>query len=164
MNALMRWLKDKECNIVSVPIETVYEEENVSYFNPIMDSIRIYKDFFKNIVSSLVCAVLDIIIFWLILDVFKLLNVFWSNMVSRIISGIFDFGINKFWVFKSPKDIKRNKEFTKYVILFVVQMFLSSLIIDLLSKIFGLVLLIKIIVNTLIYIVNYFIKKRFIFT
>ena len=66
MNVLLKWCKDKNCNLRTVPIETVYEEENVSYFNPLLDSIRIYKDFFKNIVSSIICAILDILFFWLL--------------------------------------------------------------------------------------------------
>ena len=164
MNVLMEWCKDKNCNIVSVPIETVYEENNVSYFNPLLDSIRIYKDFFKNVISSIVCAILDILLFWLFLNVFKILNVFWSNIVSRIISGVFDFGINKFWVFKNGGNEQGKKEFTKYVILFIVQMLVNTVIIDLLSKVFlSYIILIKIIVNTIIYFSNYFIKKRFIF-
>ena len=164
MNVLLKWCKDKNCKIEFVPIETVYEEDNVSYFNPILDSIRIYKDFFKNIISSIICAVLDIFLFWLILDVFELINVFWSNVIARIISGLFDFGINKFWVFKNSGSQKGKKEFIKYIILFIVQMFINSAIVDLLSKVFfNFIILIKIIVNTVIYFSNYFIKKRFIF-
>ena len=164
MNVLMEWCKDKNCKIEAVPIETVYEKNNVSYFNPILDSIRIYKDFFKNIISSIICAVLDIVLFWLILDVFGLMNVFWSNTVARIISGFFDFTINKFWVFKNGRNQEGKKEFIKYGILFIVQMFINSAIVDLLSKVFfNFIILIKIIVNTVIYFANYFIKKRFIF-
>ena len=164
MNILLKWCKDKNCKIALVPIETIYEEDNISYFNPILDSIRIYKDFFKNVVSSIICAVLDIFLFWLILDVFVLMNVFWSNIIARIISGFFDFGINKFWVFKNGGSQKGKKEFVKYIILFVVQMFINSLIVYLLSKVFlNSIILIKIIVNTVIYFSNFFIKKRFIF-
>ena len=163
MNVLMKWCKDKTCNIISVPIETIYDEENVSYFNPILDSIRIYRDFFKNIVSSIICSILDIVLFWLILDVFNLCNVFWSNMISRIVSGFFDFFINKFWVFKNKDSKESREEFTKYFILFIVQMFMNSIAVDLLSRIFTYVILIKIIINTIIYLINYFIKKRFVF-
>ena len=164
MNILMEWCKDKTCKIVSVPVETVYEEENVSYFNPVRDSVRIYKDFFKNIIASLIAAIVDILFFWLFLNVFQILNVFWSNIVSRILSGFFDFGINKFWVFQNGGSEQGKKEFIKYVILFIVQMLVSSVIIDLLGKVFlSYIILIKIIVNTIMYFTNYFIKKRFIF-
>lgn len=163
MNVLLEWCKDKECSIKSVPITTVYDEGNVSYFNPVVDSFRIYKDFFKNVVSSIICAILDIVIFWLLLNVFEVLNVFWSNTVARIISGFCDFGINKFWVFQNGKSEKGKQEFVKYFMLFVIQMLINSVIITLLSLVFKHIVFVKVIVNTIIYFTNYFIKKRFIF-
>lgn len=163
MNILMNWCKDKNCSIKCVPIETVYDGENVSYFNPIVDSIIIYKEFFKNVISSVICAILDIVLFVLFLNVFKIMNVFWSNITARILSGVFDFGINKFWVFKVRDSAKGKQEFIKYLILFIIQMLINSGLVTLLSLISTHVVIIKIIVNTIIYFTNFFIKKRFIF-
>lgn len=48
----------KNCNIIEVPIETIYDskENHQTHFNPIKDSIRIYKIFGKKI-TPILCSV-----------------------------------------------------------------------------------------------------------
>ena len=143
-----------------VDIETVYENR-IKNYRIIIDSIIIYKEFFKNLVSSLICAIVDIFLFWVFVK--NIGVIFESNILARICSGVLDFIINKYWVCNKKESKDTLLEFTKYSILFVAQMLLNSLIVTMLSNIFGTLILIKIIVNLVLYIMNFFIKNRYIF-
>ena len=144
----------------SVDIEVVYENR-IRNYRIIKDSIIIYKEFFKNLISSLICAIVDILLFWLFAE--KIGIIFLANVLARICSGILDFTINKYWVCNKKKSKKTFYEFIKYTILFVVQMLVNSLIVTILSNIFGALILIKLIVNLVLYIINFFVKNRYIF-
>lgn len=159
----INFLKEMYYNKVkfdSVEIEIVYENR-IKNYRVIRDSIIIYKEFFKNLISSLICAVADILLFWIF--TVNINSIFLSNIFARMISGILDFTINKWWVCGKKDSKKTISEFVKYAILFVVQMILNSVIVTILSKIFRTVILIKLIVNLLLYIINFFIKNRYIF-
>lgn len=144
----------------SVNIEIVYENR-IKNYRIIKDSIIIYKEFFKNLISSLICAIVDIVLFWIF--TININYIFLSNVLARICSGILDFTINKFWVCNKKDSKKTYSEFIKYTILFIVQMLLNSLIVTVLSNIFEAIILIKLLVNLILYIVNFFIKNRYIF-
>ena len=117
----------------SVNIEIVYENR-IKNYRIIKDSIIIYKEFFKNLISSLICAIVDIVLFWIF--TININYIFLSNVLARICSGILDFTINKFWVCNKKDSKKTYSEFIKYTILFIVQMLLNSLIVTVLSNIF----------------------------
>ena len=156
----MNFLKEicsKKQPIETVEIETVYKDR-IKNFRVIKDSYLVYKNFFRNILSSLICAILVLFM------VFKnVLTVFTANIIARVISGVIDFGINKLWVFNNKTDSKTRTEFLKYLVLFIAQMLINSGIITLLSLVFTELLIVKIILNTIMYIINYFIKSKFIF-
>lgn len=161
MNFLLESYKNK-FEIESVPIETIYENR-IKNFKIFRDSYIIYKDFFKNIVSSSISAIIDVGAFQVF--VWSGIHVFYSNILARIISGMSDFSINKKWVFKK-KENKGNgiSEFYKYTILFVIQMLVNSALITLLNQYYSdTILVIKILVNIFMYIVNFFLKKKYIF-
>ncbi len=161
MNFLKRAYKNK-IEIDTVPIETIYKNR-IKNFKIFKDSFIIYKDFFKNIISSLISAIVDVITFQLF--IVSGVYVFYSNIFARIISGISDFFINKKWVFTNNKSKGYGViEIYKYTILFIVQMLINSILITFLNQYYSeIILIIKIIVNFLMYIVNYFIKKKYIF-
>lgn len=144
----------------SVEIETVYENR-IKNYRVIRDSIIIYKEFFKNLISSSICAIVDILLFWIF--TLNINSVFLSNIFARIFSGILDFTLNKWWVCGKKDSKKTLSEFSKYTILFIIQMILNSVIVTILSKVFKAVVLIKLVVNFILYIVNFFIKNRYIF-
>ena len=158
MNFLKEICQRKE-EFDTVEIETIYENR-IRNFKVVRDSIIVYKDFFKNIISSTVCAIIDIILFLLLVN--NINSIFIANVLARIISGIVDFIINKVWVYKSSKNI--SKEAYEYLILFIIQMFLNSMLVTIIGTIFDkIIVIVKICVNTLLYITNFFIKSRYIF-
>ncbi|NLA32767.1 MAG: glycosyltransferase family 2 protein, partial [Mollicutes bacterium] len=75
--------------ILEVKIRTIYIENNkTSHFNPIKDSIIIYKLFIKYILSAISSFILDIILF----SIFLLLTekILLSTILARIISSIYN--------------------------------------------------------------------------
>ena len=68
--------QDSGINIVEIPIETIYIENNeATSFRPLIDSFRIYFILFRYGTSSLITAAVDFIVFVLLL---YLGRVFWS--------------------------------------------------------------------------------------
>ena len=164
---------------MEVPIKTVYIEENAStHFNPVKDSIKIYKVIFrytfsatalKYVLSSLASWVIDNLIFNL-LDIFLVmftisLRLLFSTVVARIISSVFNFTMNRKHVFKSDKDVKAAA--VRYYILWFCQMAVSYLLVFLFTKMLMLgttaVGITKIIVDVVLFVVSYNIQKRWVF-
>jgi len=74
-NALIT-CKEKNINILEVPIETIYIDGNVdSHFNPVSDSIKIYKTFSGYFAKLMLILLLNIIIFNLVLKIITLPNI-----------------------------------------------------------------------------------------
>lgn len=157
MNFLMNIARNN-IYIKTVPIETVYEDNNKeSHFHAIRDSYLIYKEFIRFIFSAVSSSVIDVGLFYIFAHFTGF--VFWPNIVARILSGIYNYTINKHWCFKS----NGKYEYIGYFILFFIQMFASSLFVKLLSFVIGNLIITKMLVDLVIFIVNYIIQKRFIF-
>lgn len=161
-NVLMQ-CKDKNINIVEVPIETIYLNNNVtSHFNPIKDSIKIYKLFTKYILSSLSSFVIDLTLFALILLLLKGMpeKIIFATIIARMLSSIWNYYINANLVFKRMTD----RSITMYYILVVVIMLLSALSVDYFSNMFNIsIILVKILVDLCLFIFSYLIQKNMIF-
>lgn len=101
---------------LEVPIETVYESKtnHKTHFDPILDSISIYKIFVgifsRFVISSLSSSVIDIVLFVWFCSIFKvwngLLYITVSTILARIISAIYNYLINYKLVFKSKKRLE----------------------------------------------------------
>lgn len=163
--------KNMDVDILEVPIKTIYINENrSSHFNALKDSILIYKLFFKYIFSSVSSFLIDITIFSIFLSVFTNLNlkyaVIISTILSRTISSIYNYFINRSVVFK-----KGNKySILKYYALVIIQMFVSAFLLqsfinhlNILINEKGTVLFLKILIDIIIFFVNYIIQREYIF-
>lgn len=90
-----------------VPIRTVYRDmkNSTSHFNTVKDSFRIYKTILKFSGSSFLSFLLDYFLFNVFNAVFGLIPffnaVFFSNIFARVISCMFNYGLNKKYVFRS---------------------------------------------------------------
>ena len=155
----LQYVCAEKIDLELVQIETIYEKR-IRNFRILKDSYIIYKDFLKNIISSMISAIIDILFF--LFFVYIRIPIFYSNVVARIISGIFDFNINKKWVFKENHKNDKIKLY-KYSVLFIVQMILNSIIVTIFSNYMENLLILKILINLLIYIINFFVKKIYIF-
>ena len=157
--------KNDNVEIKEVPIKTIYIEKNqTSKFNPIKDSLTIYKLFAKYIFSSLSAFVIDIILFNIFMNILKGVNIdnkiVYATILARIISSLYNFKINAKMVFKNM-----NKgSFIKYIVLVLIQMLVSAISVELLSRVIGInVTIIKIIVDMIIFMVNFVVQIEIVF-
>ncbi len=182
MTQLM-YCAEKKIPIGEVGIETIYENDNeTSHFNPIKDSLKIYKIiylnsyFMKAVTSSMFAFLIDFIIAHVFqFFVFKndpisgdgfFAKVFSSYSLSMtiawLVSSFVNFVINKKWVFRSNKSFAR-AFFGFYALatpIFIIKAFVLTPILKGNSFSFTLT---YVIVNIVMYFLNYLIQKKFIF-
>lgn len=152
--------KINDINIKEVKIKTVYINNNkTSHFNPLRDSIMIYKLFIKYIISAFSSFILDICLFTLFLNLITK-DILIATIMARIISSLYNFFINGRLVFK-----KVSKEsLIKYAILVIIQMLISGYSVSYLSNILHILsTVIKIIVDSIIFIINFIIQREWVF-
>lgn len=170
INMLIYAVKKKQ-NIQEIPIETVYiNANNETHFDPIKDSWKIYKvllgQFVRYSCSSGISCIVDLVIFQFMLFVFaefsSEMQIFISTVCARAGSSILNFVMNKRLVFNSSGDTVN--QIIKYYTLCVLQMFVSATLVVGLHHIWGANKVFeKIIVDTCIFFVSYYIQKRIVF-
>lgn len=148
--------------IIEIPIETIYIEDNRgSHFRPIKDGAKIYSVLFGKLpiflVSSLISFIIDYGLFNLFYYViFKSSTV--STVIARAISGSANFLINRNVVFKGNSE---KYTFWRYWTLALCILAANLLLIKLLVDIAGLpAFFAKIIVEIILYFVNFIIQNR----
>lgn len=158
--------------VYEVPIQTIYEskENHQTHFDPVKDSIRIYKlmlgRFVKYILSSMSSSIIDLVMFQIFCLIFKgrlLEYVAVSTVLARIISATYNYGMNYKVVFKSNEHA--GKAALKYFILAVIQMSLSAILVTGGVKLIPVIpeVVVKMIVDTCLFFASYYIQKRFVF-
>lgn len=123
------------------------------------------KEFLKFSVVSISVSVFDIFLYWLFAE-YVFLDIayplIWSTVLARIISATVNYVINRQVVFQSNED--RRKSAFQFVILSIVQCGLSALLVHGAEAITsGDKVVIKVIVDTLLFFVNYKVQQKFIF-
>lgn len=135
-------VKKMGLTVKEISIETVYIDDNSSsHFNPLKDSIRIYKMILKQAyllkysLSSIAAFCVDYLVYALLVA-FGLLSSDNAPIPARIISSIFNFLVNKRYVFDNKgqgakKDILQAGEYFLLVVfnLFVIVRPLNMLLI-----------------------------------
>lgn len=164
----MRFLEqmnEKNIDYRTVDIETIYEADRVTHFNALLDSFVIYKTFIKYIASSLLSAVVDITSFMLFVNVGS--SVFSATVIARVISGIFNFSLNKIWVFDKKDSHNIRNESLKYLALFLVQMFFSGVLTDAINnslRFDNSLLISKMLADSFLFITNFTVQHFWIFS
>jgi putative flippase GtrA len=98
----MNMLIESPLKIIEISINTIYLDNNSnSHFNPITDSFKIYRLFFRFIFSSVITSSIDYICFIILFLIGA--NILICIFASRIIAGFFNFYTNKKFVFDSKK-------------------------------------------------------------
>ncbi len=171
INMLIEAVK-KKINIIEHKIKTVYFNNNSeTHFNPIKDSIKIYKimfkKFFKFILSSASSAVLDIGLFTILyyfinLKLKSTTSILISTVLARMCSSIYNYFINKNVVFK---DNKSNITIIKYYILCVIQTLISYLGVKYIFVFLEVIppSIIKIFVDVILFLISYQIQQKWVF-
>ena len=121
--------------------------------------------FAKSTLASIICAVLDLIIFTVLTKIFKkeYFYVVLAGVLARIVSATISFILNKKLVFKSDGNIR--KESLSFFILIGIKMLLSSFIVAGLVVTFKSIneTVIKSLIDTILFVIGYFIQKKYIF-
>lgn len=165
-------LKDMGLGLAEQTIETVYIEENqTSHFRPVRDSIRIYSLMLKYLASSLFSTLVDLIAFYLLTKFLGPHLPLWCNefvctAIARITSATCNFILNKRVVFGNKDDV--GKTLLRYTALAVPVMLTSAGCVKLLKWLFGatypiVVTLIKMLVDTILYFVNFRFQRAWVF-
>lgn len=159
-NMLLEFM-DEEIEIKEIPISMVYENGNsTSHFNPVLDSLRIYTVILKYSFASLLSAGVDYLAFALMMPYSS--NIFLLTFFGRAISACFNFTLNKKVVFKNADSI--TKQAVQYICLVIASGTVSAFCIQTICSMTGFpVMLIKVAVESLLYFVNFYIQKNYIF-
>lgn len=160
-------LKNMKAAYSQVTIETVYLDENKgTHYRPFADSIRIASLLLKYIGSSLAAFAADIVFFSLFNHLFAL-GILVSTVLARVISSLINFALNRSMVFKSHASLWKSA--LKYYALAVPVMLVSAFGVKGICALFQLdpasfaVTLIKILVDTVLFLINFRLQKYWIF-
>lgn len=160
MNMLLECAREG-IRFYEVPIETVYLGKNESsHFNPIKDSWRIYKDILKFSCSSLLSFCVDYIFY----SIFAMIScsVAFSNICARVISSIFNFSMNKKFVFKNKEAIAKTA--AKYFLLAALILAANTIMLELCVKyLIHNKYISKILIEVLLFFISWAAQKSFVF-
>lgn len=152
--------KKNKIKFNEVPIATIYIDANKSsHFNPVLDSIRIYFVFLRFFSGSLLSAAIDFIIFVIIYQLSN--SIFAAIVTGRVVSGAINYFYNYRVTFQSNQKVTRS--ILKYIFLAVALMLCSYVGIKALHIIHINVYVAKILIESLLYFVNFYIQKHFVF-
>lgn len=160
MNVLLK-CPSNNIKIKEIEIETIYIDNNShSHFNPIKDSILIYKEIFKFLMSSFISFIIDYITYTILLLITNKLLV--SNIIARVISATINFNINKKIVFNNKT--KNNKLIIKYFLLAISILIVNTFLLNILVNMFLLnKYLAKILVEIILLFISWIVQKKVIF-
>ena len=126
MEALL-FVASKGFPLEQIPIQTIYEEGNPSsHFNPVLDSILIYFVFFRYLAGVFVAALIDYLIFYLLIASNK--SILTSLAVARSVSIFIFFTLARKIIFLSEREpFLRFFQFLPLVVfnIFYVNMFVG---------------------------------------
>lgn len=160
-------------DITEISIEAVYDSKknHQTHFEPIMDSVRIYKilggRFFKYIFTSFSSSMIDLglfLVFCVILKHFyPRAYIIFATGFARIISAIYNYIMNYKMVFCSNGTV--GKTAVRYSVLAVIQMCLSAVLVTFLINLFKIVpeIFFKIVVDTVLFFISYYVQRKYIF-
>jgi len=148
-----------------LPIQTIYlEDNNSSHFRAVRDSVLIYQRPLKYLVTALGSFVLDICLFVILSSAIFSASpsgVWWSNTLARCGSGFFNFKLNQLWSFQVKE--RKTVQFWKYLLLFICVMQISSALVSLCSGLPLPLPLSKAVIDTVLFFVNYYVQKHWVF-
>ncbi len=155
-----------ECNdniaIHEVPIKTIYESKtsHKTHFDPLTDSIMIYKVILTYSLSSIASTIIDFIIFAILTGM--RVSIWHATAIGRLVAAFINFLLNRNIVFQSSG--KLYLQLFQYLLLVTLSGTISALAITFLQQFLALdVTVIKAIVELMLFFFNYYIQRTFIF-
>lgn len=164
--------------IRELSIQTIYDskENHTSHFHPLRDSARIYAIFGRFLFASVSASVLDLALFSLFLllmgllipsanGIGRILVVFICTALARLLSASYNYYINHRVVFHSQADHRRAA--TRYFLLAVAQMLVSAGLVSLFTSLLcppgGWEILIKAVVDIVLFFISFQIQREFVY-
>jgi len=154
------------------PIDTVYEDDNVcSHYNPIKDSLRIFKVMFKFLLSSAASTIIDLGVFYLVMKLFAVKFGAYAELgataIARASSSFINFNTNNKMVFDNKGHYKR--ALFRYYCLCIPQMLISAGLVTLINSVFAnsmpiVATVIKFVVDTCLFFISYGIQREWVFS
>jgi glycosyltransferase involved in cell wall biosynthesis len=147
---------------VQMPISTIYINGNSSsHFNPLVDSTKIYFVLFRYVIASLLTAIVDYIVFVLI--VFATNNILLSTLLARGVALTVNYSLLRLVVFQSKENIA--KTFPKYILLVLASGLVSAFLTERMNHLAGInIILAKPISELMLYVLVFWVQKTIIFT
>lgn len=163
-------MKTHAVPFTEVTIRTLYLDDNdSSHFNPLKDSIKIYRTIFAFLASSLIASLLDLALFYLFVSVLAYLipqgawNIFIATAAARVCSSLCNYLLNSKSVFHS----QNKSSLARYYLLCVLQFAASAGLVSLAAFLIRAgnlgKTLIKAIVDTLLFLLSYQIQREWVF-
>lgn len=148
--------------IKEVTIATIYIDGNAgTHYNPLKDTVRIFKEIIKFSASSGIGFLVDYGMFNLLHYAMKL-TVIPSNIIARVVSATVNFVINYFFVFKAKE--KLYKSAIKYALLAVFILAVNTGILWVFTNKLGIPeYLAKLLVEITMFFVSWLIQRLFVF-
>jgi putative flippase GtrA len=157
--------------VKEVRINTVYIDENkASHFRPFSDSVKVYGQFLKFIVSSLVSSGIDIGLFTIFQWILKRAGfpaqleyqLLFATAMARACSATVNYNLNKRLVFRNHENDRLHA--LKYFSLCVIQLLCSWLLLSGFTKLgLGNVVVLKIAADVILFLLSFAIQKIYIF-
>ena len=150
-------------NITQIQIQTIYiNDKNDSHFRTLIDSARIYLVFIRFSFSSLLSFGLDITIFAFFISYLD--SILYATFIARIISGLFNFYLNRSFVFKVSKANHLLRESLGYILLWLSLLIFSGMIVSILQGSDAYIIIpFKILVDSMLFLVAFYVQKNIIF-
>ena len=164
MNVLLDAVRNK-IPLKEERIETIYLDNNAgTHYNPLKDTLRIFKEVIKFSISSLIGFLVDYTAFTL-LTLIKCEWAYWvlmCNIIARVISASVNFTINYKLVFRSQDKVW--KAILKYVLLAAFILGCNTVFLWLLVEKAGMnQYLAKILVEITMFITSWIVQRLFVF-
>lgn len=164
-------LKKRHIAFLEVPIETVYIEENAStHFNPIKDSLKIYRIIFKFLLSAGASFLLDYGLYTLLIfligdSVERKWRLLIAVVLARAVSSLFNYSVNRKAVFQT--DAPAGSSLVKYYALCVAQTGVSYGFVYLLSSLCSagslFEVIVKPVVDSVLFVLSFRIQQKWVF-
>ncbi|OCT14577.1 glycosyl transferase family 2 [Paenibacillus pectinilyticus] len=150
-------------DLIEVPIDTIYLDDNKSsHFRPLADSARVYFPFLKFCASSGFAAILDFML--LLLLQWMTSNLLVSVIGSRLCSSIFNYVMNRKFVFAKRNGTVIRKSVLRYFSLVTVILLLNYGLLHLFHDNIGIPLIAaKLLTEALLFSFSYWAQRKFVY-
>ncbi len=146
-----------------VNIDTIYHDKNKSsHFRPLVDSIRVYLPIVKFSASSVLSALLDFIL--LLLLQYFISNLLISTVGARVCSSIFNYTLNRSFVFSRSKSLEIRKSLPRYFTLAGVVLLLNYGLMSVFYEKIGIPLFFaKLLTEGTLFLFSFWSQRKFVF-